>query len=113
MFTKNGGFVTSWGNYGTADGEFNTQMDIDVDSNHDIFVVYMNNHRIQKLDKNGNFITKWSLINPSMNLDNEYQMLSIYAVPNSIATAAIIPIIEKFSSCYISKVSQVSQNIHK
>ena len=60
MFTKNGGFVISWGNYGTADGEFNTQMDLDVDSNHDIFVAYMNNHRIQKLNKNGNFITKWS-----------------------------------------------------
>ena len=31
-------------------------------------------------------------------------MLSIYAVPNTITTAAIIAIIEKFSLCYISKV---------
>jgi len=37
-----------------------------------------------------------ALINPSINLNNEYQMLSIYVVPNSITTAAIIAIIEKF-----------------
>jgi hypothetical protein len=68
---------------------------------------------IQKFDNNGNFYYKMAPINPSINLYNEYQMLSIYAVPNSITTATIIEITEKFSSCYISKVSQASKNIHK
>ena len=84
-----------------------------IDSTGNVFVVDAWNMWIQKFDNNGNFYYKMALINPSINLYNEYQMLSIYAVPISITTATIIALTEKFSSCYISKGSQASKNIHK
>ena len=113
QFTSRVCLVKTWGTYGNADGEFEYPRGIVIDSTGNVFVVDAWNMWIQKFDNNGNFYYKMALINPSINLYNEYQMLSIYAVPNSITTAEIIAITEKFSSCYKSKISQASKNILK
>ncbi|MGB9940270.1 PKD domain-containing protein [Methanosarcina sp.] len=47
------------GSQGSGDGQFNSPNDIAVDSSDNVYVVDSGNHRIQKFDSNGNFITKW------------------------------------------------------
>lgn len=52
-------FIRKWGTGGSSDGEFNIPIDVALDSGNNVYVVDMNNARIQKFDSNGNFITKW------------------------------------------------------
>ena len=72
-FDSNGNYLTKWGNYGSGDGQFRTDYGggpwgIAVDSGGNVYVgsfySYGGNaidHRIQKFDSNGNFITKWGV----------------------------------------------------
>ena len=89
-FTPNGILVKSWGGLGSSNGKFSDPNDVVVHSKGNVFVVDAWNMWIQKSDNNGNFYYKMALINPSINLYNEYQMLSIYVVPNSITTHNIM-----------------------
>ena len=89
-FTPNGILVKSWGGLGSSNGKFSDPNDVVVHSKGNVFVVDAWNMWIQKSDNNGNFYYKMALINPSINLYNEYQMLSIYVVPNSITTYNIM-----------------------
>ncbi|MFY3739840.1 MAG: sugar lactone lactonase YvrE [Candidatus Nitrosomirales archaeon] len=50
-------FITKWGSYGSGNGEFASSKGITIDSSDNVFVVDQGNNRIQKFDKNGNFIT--------------------------------------------------------
>lgn len=54
-FDKNGSFLASWGQTGTAPGQFDTPHSIAVDAHGDVYVADLNNHRIQILDKDGKF----------------------------------------------------------
>ena len=47
------------GQTGTGDGQFIRQGDINVDSVGNVYVADTGNHRVQKFDTNGAFITKW------------------------------------------------------
>jgi tripartite motif-containing protein 71 len=65
-FDSNGNFITKWGSQGTGDGQFGKSgpdplgpRSLAVDNDGNVFVADYNNHRIQKFDSNGNFITKW------------------------------------------------------
>jgi sugar lactone lactonase YvrE len=68
-FTLDGEFISSWGNKGSGDGEFDFSYvsdteyfhggDIAIDDAGNIYVVDTLNNRIQKFDTEGNFITKW------------------------------------------------------
>lgn len=64
-FDKNGNFIAKWGanggdgSNGTGNGEFDFPESIVIDSSDNIYVGEANNYRVQKLDKNGNFIAKW------------------------------------------------------
>lgn len=58
-----GTLLTSFGGFGTSDGKFNngTYMGrIVADSHGNIYVTDCGNHRVQKFDSNGNFLTSWS-----------------------------------------------------
>lgn len=48
LFTSEGSFVTKWGSYGTALGQFDNPIGIAIDGNGDIYVADTNNYRIQK-----------------------------------------------------------------
>jgi len=58
-FDSNGTFITKWGSFGSADGEFFTPSDVETDSDDNVYVADAANHRMQKFDSNGTFITKW------------------------------------------------------
>jgi tripartite motif-containing protein 71 len=58
-FSSNGTFITKWGSYGDADGQFNAPSGIAVDPFGNIYVADTGNNRIQKFSSNGTFITKW------------------------------------------------------
>jgi tripartite motif-containing protein 71 len=75
-FDSNGNFIIKWGSYcgmeirrgcnknspgaiEPGDGQFSSPHGIAVDSSNNIYVTEETNHRIQKFDSNGNFITKW------------------------------------------------------
>jgi len=55
-------FVTKWGSPGSGNGQFNGPMDIDVDSSGIVYVVDINNNRIQMFTSNGIFIKTWGLL---------------------------------------------------
>ncbi|WP_406670413.1 hypothetical protein V7O67_15000 [Methanolobus sp. ZRKC4] len=55
-------FETKWGSEGSDDGEFNSPVAVTVDSERYVYVADSGNHRIQKFDSSGNFITKWTPI---------------------------------------------------
>ena len=51
--------LTSWGSYGSANGQFDSPSDIAVDSSGNVYVVDMSINRVQKFNSDGNFITSW------------------------------------------------------
>jgi DNA-binding beta-propeller fold protein YncE len=58
-FTKDGQFVSTWGGYGSGDGQFNEPMGIAIDPDGFVYVVDSLNDRIQKFTKNGEFVSTW------------------------------------------------------
>ena len=52
-------FITKWGRYGPADGQFYYPYGIAVESYGNVYVADTSNHRIQKFTSNGSFLTKW------------------------------------------------------
>lgn len=63
-FNNNGTFLTQWGNNTTpgyqssADGEFSNPEDIASNGNY-VYVADTDNHRIQKFEKDGTYLTQW------------------------------------------------------
>jgi len=58
--TKTYQFIKDWGGLGVGDGDFKSPSGVSIDSSTgNVYVADTNNHRIQKFDSNGNFLTKW------------------------------------------------------
>lgn len=62
-FDSNGNLLQQWGSYGTGNGQFQDARGIAVDGQGNVYVVdcwnWDGNHRIQKFDANGAYVTKW------------------------------------------------------
>jgi tripartite motif-containing protein 71 len=67
-YDSTGQLLSQWGNQGTQDGQFNFAQegmpdtplgDLAVDGEGNVYVVDYGNHRVQKFDKDGQFLTKW------------------------------------------------------
>ena len=58
-FTSNGEFISSWGESGTDEGQFNIVHNIAIDSEGLIYVADRENHRIQIFDREGKYINQW------------------------------------------------------
>ena len=58
-YDRNGNFIKSWGQIGTAPGEFRTPHGLAMDSRGRLFVADRGNVRIQIFDQDGNFIDQW------------------------------------------------------
>jgi hypothetical protein len=52
---KNGDWVKSWGSHGTADGQFRTPHNLQVDKQGNVYVADRGNGRIQVFDSDGNY----------------------------------------------------------
>jgi tripartite motif-containing protein 71 len=63
-FTSTGQFITEWGSYGTADGQFNRTGGLATDSS----VTDSNNNNVQKFNSTGQFITKLTLLESVLNV---------------------------------------------
>ncbi len=51
--------VTSWGESGTGDGQFQDAHGLTVDADGNVYVIDTYNHRVQKFSSTGDFVTKW------------------------------------------------------
>jgi DNA-binding beta-propeller fold protein YncE len=59
-FTNVGGFINSWGGFGSGDGQLNFPSDVAVESStHDVYLDERENYRIQKFTNEGAFIQTW------------------------------------------------------
>jgi signal transduction histidine kinase/sugar lactone lactonase YvrE len=72
VYDSNGTLLNRWGSEGAGDGQFSlshwveSANGIAVDGNGNVFVSDTGNHRIQKFDQDGNFITKWGSFSDAM-----------------------------------------------
>ena len=51
--------TSSWGSYGSADGQLNYPKDLAVDGQGNVYVADSYNHRVQVFDAQGRFLRKW------------------------------------------------------
>jgi len=59
-FENNGNFILLWGNFGSANGNFNNPTGVACDGKGDVYVADTNNHRIQKFDgKLGHYLMRF------------------------------------------------------
>ena len=58
-FTPSGDFITSWGGYGSGNGQFKVPAGIATDAAGNVYVAEFWNDRIQKFTPSGDFITSW------------------------------------------------------
>ena len=56
------GMQAKWGSHGVGDGWFMTPASVSVDPSGNVYVADSGNHRIQKFDSNGNYLSKWGSI---------------------------------------------------
>lgn len=59
VFDPSGKFLFAWGRKGTGDGEFNIVGFLAFDSQGNVYVTDVANHRVQKFNPNGEFLAKW------------------------------------------------------
>ena len=64
IFDSNGKYNASFGNYGSANGEFLFPHDVVVDSEGYIYVAYSQNGRVQKFNNRNEFVKTWGTKGP-------------------------------------------------
>src|SRR5207247_4943924 len=60
-FDLNGNFITSWGGFGTGNGQFSNPASVAVDSSGNVYVLDGSNRRVQKFTSSGTYITQWGV----------------------------------------------------
>ena len=59
-YSASGEFIEEWSlEAGTGDGQLQTPMAIAVDAKGNFYIIEYRNHRVQKFDTSGKFLTKW------------------------------------------------------
>jgi hypothetical protein len=97
-FTADGMLVTSWGDFGSADGELRSPYGIAVDADENVYVCDSGNARVQKFTSDGLFLTKWGT---SGMADGQFLFASDVAVDgdgNVYVVDAALNRVQKFGS---------------
>ena len=81
-FNSNGVYITQWGSLGTENSQFNYPWAITVDYAGNVFVAeglygQSYNHRVQKFDSNGLFITKWGTLGTENGQFNDLRGITV------------------------------------
>ncbi len=58
-YTSDGKYITSWGESGTGEGQFNIVHNIAIDGDGYVYIADRENHRVQVFGSNGKFETQW------------------------------------------------------
>ncbi|MFC1600669.1 6-bladed beta-propeller, partial [Patescibacteria group bacterium] len=56
-FDADGNYMLSWGSYGSEGGQLKAPHAVDIDSGGNVYIADSGNHRVQKFDNSGNFIS--------------------------------------------------------
>jgi hypothetical protein len=91
-YDKNGDWVTSWGDYGTAPGQFRLPHAIVADRNDNIYVGDRTNRRVQVFNTEGKFLRMFSIDVPPVpgtkavngNTPTGERLTEVIGAPNSI-----------------------------
>jgi 6-bladed beta-propeller len=94
-FTKDGAFVKSWGQKGTAAGEFSSVNSIAVDAQGNVYAADAGNQRVQVFDNNGTFKTEIKGVGNAQAIcitpgSNQVMFVSNSNPPNDLDTAGEI-----------------------
>ncbi|MHB0977227.1 MAG: YCF48-related protein [Candidatus Aquicultorales bacterium] len=81
-YTENYRFITKWGSFGAAEGEFMGPLDVAVDSHNNVYVVDQGNSRIQKFDSNGAFVRTWGSVGNASGQFNGPKSIAIDSADN-------------------------------
>jgi hypothetical protein len=91
-------FVTKWGIQGSGDGQLINPTNVAVDSSGNVYVVDMQNNRIQKFSSTGTFLTKWGTYGPSDGQFNRPYDVAVDSSGNVYVADTQNNRIQKFSS---------------
>jgi DNA-binding beta-propeller fold protein YncE len=67
-FARDGRYLMTWGERGTAPGQFNTPHSVAVDSKGLVYVSDRENNRIQIFEPNGKFLKQWKHLGATQNI---------------------------------------------
>lgn len=97
-FNSAGDLLTSWGNKGPGDGEFNNPRGIAVDTGGKVYVVDNDNQRVQKFDSNGSYIAKWGSFGNNPGQFNNPWAVAVDNFGGVFVTDIALNRVSKFSS---------------
>lgn len=118
-YGPDGTFITSWGSWGTADGQFEGLSDLAVDGDDHIYAVENNNNRVQVFLADGTFVRKWGSSGYSQGQFNNAQAITVdkngyvYVLDSGriqkfTSTGIFVSIIGSYPDCYYGAVNEPS-----
>jgi len=112
-FDSNGTYLTKWGSKGTGDSQFAdgwSAMGVAVDSAGNVYVADPGpgNHRIQKFDSNGTFLTKWGSLGSGDGQFNKPRRVAVDTAGNVYVSDNNNHRIQKFGQPSLTLVKTVS-----
>jgi DNA-binding beta-propeller fold protein YncE len=90
-YSADGGYLFSWGEYGTDPGQFNLVHSIATDSEGQVYVADRENHRVQVFDDQGNYVTQWNNLHRPCGLHIVGEIACIGQLPTHLGVNASYP----------------------
>jgi tripartite motif-containing protein 71 len=91
-----GTFLTSWGSFGTGDGQFSLPNGIAVDGSGNVFV--LDDVQVQKFTNNGTFLTRWGSLGTGAGQLDSAQGIAVDGSGNVFVTERFADRVSKFDN---------------